>query len=58
MPDSQQRSLLLRPSMRKQTLYLLLCLALTGMDVFVIVTDGGIVGWFGLRFSSCHQHPI
>ena len=50
MPDSQQRSLLLRPSMRKQTLYLLLCLALTGMDVFVIVTDGGIVGWFGLVF--------
>jgi hypothetical protein len=50
MPDSEQRSLLLRPSMRKLTLYLLLCVALTGMDVFVIVTDGGIVGWFGLVF--------
>jgi hypothetical protein len=36
--------------MRKLTVYLLLCVALTGMDVFVIVTDGGIVGWFGLVF--------
>jgi hypothetical protein len=50
MLPAEKRTLVLRPSKRRAVLYLLLCLALTVMDVFVIVGGGKVIGWFGVVF--------